>query len=49
VPHLARAAKAVGAHGIMIEIHPTPENALSDGPQSLTLPQFATLMAELAG
>ena len=49
VPHLARAAKAVGAHGIMVEIHPAPEKALSDGAQSLTLAQFATLMEDLVG
>lgn len=49
VPPLARAARAVGAHGIMVEIHPEPEKALSDGPQSLTFPQFAELMGELLG
>ena len=47
VPPLARAAKAVGAQGIMIEIHPEPEKALSDGPQALRFPQFQALMAEL--
>jgi chorismate mutase/prephenate dehydratase len=47
VPPLARAAKAVGAQGIMIEIHPDPERALSDGPQALRFPQFAELMGEL--
>ncbi|MCP3978574.1 MAG: 3-deoxy-7-phosphoheptulonate synthase [bacterium] len=49
VAPLARAAKAVGAHGIMVEIHPEPEVALSDGPQALRFPQFQTLMAELLG
>lgn len=44
---LARAAKAVGAHGIMIEIHPEPEKALSDGPQALFFPQFESLMGEI--
>ena len=47
VPPLAKAAKAVGAHGIMIEIHPDPEKALSDGPQAMRFPEFARLMAEL--
>lgn len=44
---LAKAAKAVGAHGIMIEIHPDPEKALSDGPQSLYFEQFRSLMGSL--
>ncbi len=47
VPPLALAAKAVGSHGIMIEIHPDPEKALSDGPQALTFPQFEALMEQL--
>ncbi|MEP6603303.1 MAG: 3-deoxy-7-phosphoheptulonate synthase, partial [Spartobacteria bacterium] len=47
VAPLARAARAVGAHGVMIEIHPDPEHALSDGPQSLTFEQFAALAAEM--
>jgi chorismate mutase/prephenate dehydratase len=45
---LAKAAKAVGAHGIMVEIHPEPDNALSDGPQSLYFNQFKNLMSELS-
>ena len=49
VPPLARAAHAVGAHGIMVEIHPHPEQALSDGAQSLTLGQFAELMRDVLG
>ena len=44
VPAMARAAIALGADGVMIEVHPHPEKALSDGPQSLTPAQFATLM-----
>ncbi len=44
---LARAAKAVGADGIMVEIHPDPENALSDGAQSLSFSGFKRLMADL--
>jgi 3-deoxy-7-phosphoheptulonate synthase len=47
VAPLARAARAVGAHGVMLEFHPDPERALSDGRQSLDLEQFAALAAEL--
>ncbi len=47
VAPLALAAEAVGAHGIMVEIHPDPDSALSDGPQSLRLEQFASLMGAL--
>ncbi len=47
VPPLAKAAKAVGADGIIVEFHPEPEKALSDGPQALRFPQFEQLMAEL--
>jgi 3-deoxy-7-phosphoheptulonate synthase len=44
VPALARAATALGADGLMIEVHPDPSRALSDGPQSLTPARFATVM-----
>lgn len=44
---LSKAGLALGAHGQMIEIHPEPEKALSDGAQSLTLKDFATLLQEL--
>ncbi|HKY33001.1 MAG TPA: 3-deoxy-7-phosphoheptulonate synthase [Candidatus Polarisedimenticolia bacterium] len=44
---LARAAAAVGADGIMIEVHDRPERALSDGPQALYPDQFDTLMKEI--
>lgn len=44
---LAKASKIVGAHGIMVEFHPEPEKALSDGPQALRYPQFAQMMQEL--
>ena len=44
---LARAAVAVGAHGIMVEIHPEPEKAFSDGAQSLRPEQFYRLMDEV--
>ena len=49
VPALARAAKAVGAHGIIVEIHDQPEVALSDGAQALRLPQWLELAKELHG
>lgn len=41
---LARAGIAVGAHGLLVEIHPEPEKALSDGPQSLRLEDLDQLM-----
>jgi chorismate mutase/prephenate dehydratase len=47
VPPLALAAKAVGADGIIVEFHPEPEKALSDGPQALRFPEFAKLMSDL--
>ena len=47
VPPLAKAALAVGADGIMVEIHKEPEKAQSDGPQSLHFPTFKNLMQEL--
>jgi 3-deoxy-7-phosphoheptulonate synthase len=47
VPPMSKAAIAAGADGLMIEVHPCPERALSDGPQSLDLPGFAELMKDL--
>ncbi|MGQ0642410.1 MAG: 3-deoxy-7-phosphoheptulonate synthase [Gemmatimonadaceae bacterium] len=47
VTPMARAAVAAGADGIMVEVHPTPERALSDGAQSLFPEQFTHLMMEL--
>jgi 3-deoxy-7-phosphoheptulonate synthase len=44
IPVMARASVAAGADGLMIEVHPNPEEAFSDGPQSLTLEEFAELM-----
>jgi 3-deoxy-7-phosphoheptulonate synthase len=44
---MARAALAAGADGLMIEVHPNPERALSDGGQSLYPDQFARMMPEL--
>jgi 3-deoxy-7-phosphoheptulonate synthase len=43
----ARAALAVGADGVMVEVHPAPDTALSDGPQSLDFAAFAELMVTL--
>jgi 3-deoxy-7-phosphoheptulonate synthase len=45
---VARAAIAVGADGIIVEVHPCPERALSDGPQSLDLEQFSKVMHGLS-
>jgi 3-deoxy-7-phosphoheptulonate synthase len=48
VPAMAMAAVAAGADSLMIEVHPNPAKALSDGPQSLTPERFDRLMQELA-
>ncbi|MDT7778488.1 MAG: 3-deoxy-7-phosphoheptulonate synthase [Acidobacteriota bacterium] len=47
VTPLARAGVAVGADGLIIEVHNQPERALSDGAQSLTLEQYAQLVTEV--
>jgi 3-deoxy-7-phosphoheptulonate synthase len=47
VPALSRAGVAIGADGIIVEVHPCPEKAVSDGAQSLTLDQFRTMMRDL--
>ena len=47
VPAMARAAVASGADGLIIEVHPTPDRALSDGAQSLYVEQFGSLVPEL--
>lgn len=47
VPSLARAGIAVGVDGLIIEVHPDPKKALSDGAQSLTFSDFARLTKEL--
>ena len=47
IPPMARAALASGAHGVMVEIHPDPATALSDGPQALTFGMFEALMQSL--
>lgn len=55
IPAMSKAAIAAGADGLLIEVHPKPEEAFSDGEQSLTFDQFSDLMAaikpyiELAG
>ena len=48
VPPIAVASVAAGAHGLLIEVHPDPPNALSDGAQSLDCAQFELLMRRLA-
>lgn len=47
VPHMAKAAVAAGADGLIIEVHNKPEEALCDGSQSLNLNEFADLMKDL--
>ena len=47
VKPMAMAAVAAGADGVLIEVHPTPDTATSDGPQSLTIPNFRELMDTL--
>jgi 3-deoxy-7-phosphoheptulonate synthase len=47
IPQASRAALAIGADGLIIEVHPCPERAWSDGAQSLNLDEFERLMANL--
>jgi len=47
VKPMALAGVAAGADGVMVEVHPRPEEALSDGEQSLTLEQFRSMMSAL--
>jgi len=47
VPILSRAAVVVGADGLIVEVHPHPERALSDGDQSLTFVEFRRMMSDL--
>jgi 3-deoxy-7-phosphoheptulonate synthase len=49
VPPMACAAVAAGADGLLIEVHPHPESALSDGAQSLYVPQYEELVVRLRG
>ena len=48
VPDLAMAAIAAGADGLILELHPNPDRALADGPQSLTAAQFIALSRRIA-
>lgn len=48
VPAMCRAAIAAGADGLLVEVHPDPEHALTDGAQSITCETFAQTMKELA-
>ena len=47
IEKLSHAALAVGSSGLMVEVHPNPEEALSDGAQSLKIPKFTSLMKDL--
>ena len=47
VPAMCKAAAAVGADGLLVEVHPNPEKALKDGAQSITIQSFEALMREL--
>jgi 3-deoxy-7-phosphoheptulonate synthase len=49
VPPLAAAGVAAGADGVLVEVHNDPDSALSDGPQSLTIPGFTAMMSQLKG
>ena len=49
VPPMSLAAMVAGAHGVLVEVHPNPEKALSDGPQSLTFKGFEQLMGDVSG
>jgi 3-deoxy-7-phosphoheptulonate synthase len=48
VESMSKASVAIGADGLMIEVHPDPSRALSDGPQCLTPDQFDAVMESLA-
>lgn len=47
VPSVALAAAAMGCDGLIIEVHPRPEHALSDGQQTLNIPEFGALMGKI--
>lgn len=47
VPSIALAAAAMGCDGLIIEVHPRPEQALSDGQQTLNIPEFMSLMGKI--
>ena len=44
---MARAAVAAGADGLIVEVHPDPDRAMSDGAQTLTPPQFTEMMQQV--
>ena len=48
IPAIARASVAAGADALIVEVHPCPDKALSDGHQSLSIPQFESLMKEVS-
>jgi len=48
VPPMARAAIAAGADGLLIEVHPTPERALSDGAQTVSVTEFEAIMTDIS-
>ncbi len=48
VASLSRAAVAAGADALIIEVHPNPDHAIKDGPQSMTIPQFVDMMPTLS-
>ena len=48
VPAMCKAALAVGADGLLVEVHPNPEKALKDGAQTITIPAYQAMMKELA-
>jgi 3-deoxy-7-phosphoheptulonate synthase len=47
VPSMSYASVAAGADGLIVEVHPNPEKAASDGPQSLRPADFAAMMEKL--
>jgi 2-dehydro-3-deoxyphosphooctonate aldolase (KDO 8-P synthase) len=47
VPHLARAAAAVGCDGLFMEVHPEPDRALSDGPNMVPLSELRSLLLQV--
>ena len=47
VPAVSRAGVAIGADGLIVEVHPCPEKAVSDGAQSLTIDGFRQMMRDL--
>ncbi len=47
VPAMCKASLAAGADGLLIEVHPDPEHAMTDGAQSITTDGFASMMDDL--